>query len=80
METTKNYLTAFIDESGSITKTDVEHHRYFIIAILFTRNAKRIKRYFQKGIASLMQDVRYKEIMNKNGEIKGSEVSETKKK
>lgn len=79
METAKKHLTAFIDESGSITKTDVEHHRYFIIAILFTRNAKRIKRYFQKGIASLMQDTRYKKMMDSNGEIKGSEVSETKK-
>lgn len=75
----KTDLTAFIDESGSITKTDIEHHQYFIIAILFTKNSKRIKRYFKKGIASLMQNEKYKKLMNKNGEIKGSEVSETKK-
>lgn len=80
MESEKNFLTAFIDESGSITKTDVEHHKYFIIAILFTRKSKRIRRYFQKGIASLMQDEKYKKLMENHGEIKGSEVSETKKK
>ena len=79
MDEEKNFLTAFIDESGSITKTDVEHHKYFIITILFTRNSKRIKRYFKKGIASLMKNKKYKELMENNGEIKGSEVSETKK-
>ena len=56
----KTDLTAFIDESGSITKTDIEHHQYFIIEILFTKNSKRIKRYFKKGIASLMQNEKYK--------------------
>ena len=72
-------MTAFIDESGSITKTNIEHHKYFIIAILFTRNSKRIKRYFKKGISSLMRSEKYKKTMKENGEIKGSEVSETKK-
>ena len=79
MEIEKNFLTAFIDESGSITKTNIEHHKYFIIAILFTRNSKRIKRYFKKGISSLMRSEKYKKTMKENGEIKGSEVSETKK-
>ena len=79
MNEEKHDLVAFIDESGSITKTDVEHHKYFIIAILFTRNSKRIKRYFKKGIASPMQDEKYKKLMEEHGEIKGSEVSETKK-
>lgn len=66
MDTEKTFLTVFIDESGSITKTDVEHHKYFIIALLFTRNSGRIKRYFQKGIASLMQNPKYKTIMTQN--------------
>lgn len=79
MNKDKTFLTAFIDESGSITKTDIEHNKYFIIAILFTRNSKKIKRYFRKGIASLMKDNKYKDIMNTDGEIKGSKVSETKK-
>ena len=79
MEIDKKDLIAFVDESGSITKTDVEHHKYFVIGILFTRNSKRLKRYFKKGIASLMKSEKYKKLMEDNGEIKGSEVSETKK-
>ena len=59
MENTKSMLyedlSVFIDESGSITKTDISFNRYFIIAILFTRKYSRIKRYFQKGIASLIK-------------------------
>ena len=47
--------------------------------MLFTRKSKRIKRYFKKGISSLMNFDKYERIMNENGEIKGSEVSETKK-
>lgn len=79
MSDEKKILTAYIDESGSITKKDVKHNKYFIIAILFTRETKRVKRYFKKGIASLMQNKKYAKLMNRNGEIKGSEVSETKK-
>ena len=73
-------LSMFIDESGSITKTNMSFNRYFIIAILFTRKYGRIKRYFEKGIASLIQDEKYKEMLKNNGEIKGSKLSETKKK
>ena len=79
MDKEKFDLSVFIDESGSITKTDIEHHKYFIIAVLFTRNSKRIKRYFKKGISSLMNSKKYEKIMNEKGEIKGSEVSETRK-
>lgn len=42
-------INVYIDESGSITKKDIEHHKYFVIAILFTRNSQRVKRYFKKG-------------------------------
>lgn len=73
-------LTAFIDESGSITKTDIEHHKYFVIAILFTRNSIKLKRYFRKGISWLIKSKKYRNLLLANGEIKGSEVSETKKK
>ena len=80
MDKEKSSLTAYIDESGSITKTDIEHHKYFIIAILFTRNTSRLKRYFRKGISSLMRsNLKYEKIMENNGEIKGSQVSESKK-
>ncbi len=73
-------LSMFIDESGSITKTNISSNRYFVIAILFTRKFGRLKRYFQKGIASLIQNPKYKEMLESNGEIKGSKLSETKKK
>lgn len=73
-------LSLFIDESGSITKTDISYNRYFIIAILFTRKYSRLKRYFQKGIASLIQDPKYKKMLEDHGEIKGNKLSETKKK
>lgn len=49
----------YIDESEIITKKDIEHHKYFVIAILFTRNSKRIKRHFKKGIATLTQNAKY---------------------
>lgn len=73
-------LSVFIDESGSITKTNVSHNRYFIIAILFARKYNRLQRYFRKGISSLIQDPKYKIALEENGEIKGSKLSETKKK
>ena len=79
-DTTYEDLSMFIDESGSITKTNMSFNRYFVIAIFFTRKYSRIKRYFEKGIASLIQDERYKEMLKNNGEIKGSKLSETKKK
>ena len=72
-------INVYIDDSGSITKKDIEHHKYFVIAILFTRNSQRVKRYFKKGIASLTQNAKYRECLKSKGEIKGSEVTETKK-
>lgn len=84
MKNTKNTvyedLSMFIDESGSITKTKISSNRYFVIAILFTRKYGRLQRYFQKGIASLIQNPKYKDMLEKDGEIKGNKLSETKKK
>ncbi len=80
MEIEKKDLTLFIDESGSITKTDVSFNRYFIIAVLFTRDSNKLKKHFRKGISSLIQNPKYKKILEENGEIKGKELSETKKK
>lgn len=48
-EPEKESLIVFVDESGSITKTDVSNNRYFIIALLFTRDSDRLKRYYQYG-------------------------------
>ena len=80
MDATKQGLTVFVDESGSITKTDIEHNRFFIIAILFTRDTIRLKKYFRKGLANLLKVEKYKTLHDENGEIKGSQVSETRKK
>lgn len=72
-------LVVFIDESGSITKTNVRNNKYFIVAMLFTKNSAKLKRYFKKGLAKLLKKKRYKEILDRNGEIKGSDISETQK-
>lgn len=80
MDKEKFDLSVFIDESGSITKTNISHNKYFIIAVLFTRNSKKLKTQFRRGISSLIKKKKYSEILLKNGEIKGSEVSEKKKK
>lgn len=80
MEYDKLDLSVFIDESGSITKTAISHNKYFVVAILFTRNSVKLKQQFRKGISSLIKMKNYKDILDANGEIKGSEVSETKKK
>ena len=37
MDKEKFNLSVFVDESGSITKTDISHNKYFFIAVLFTR-------------------------------------------
>lgn len=77
----KKDLTVFIDESGSITKTDVSSNRYFIIALLFTRNSDKLKKQFRKGIAKLIRkNQKYNKLLLKNREIKGAELSEKKKK
>ncbi len=80
MEMEKSNLSVYIDESGSITKTNVSHNKYFIIAILFTRNSKNIKTQFRRGISKLIKKEKYKKLLEENGEIKGAEVSETRKK
>ena len=80
-EPEKESLIVFVDESGSITKTDVSNNRYFIIALLFTRDSDRLKRYYRKGISALIKkSPKYKKILDENGEIKGSELPEAKKK
>lgn len=77
----KESLTVYVDESGSITKTAISKNRYFIVALLFTRDSERLKRYYRKGISTLIKkSPRYKKILNENGEIKGSELPEAKKK
>ena len=45
MDKEKFDLSVFIDESGSITKTNISHNKYFIIAVLFTRKRNILKYY-----------------------------------
>jgi hypothetical protein len=77
---TKQGLSVYVDESGSITKNNVTNNQHFIIAVLFTRETARLKRYFRKGISTLLKINKYRILQTKNGEIKGSQVSETVKK
>lgn len=79
MDLEKSDLSIFIDESGSITKNDIKHHKYFIIAILCTKNSKKLKTQFRKGISSLIKNPKFEKILKENGEIKGTEVTETQK-
>lgn len=80
MANEKKGLSVFIDESGSITKTNISHNKYFIIAILFTRNSENLKTHFRRGISRLVRNEQYRTILEEKGEIKGNFLSETKKK
>lgn len=71
---TESDLLAF-----EITKTNISQNRYFIIAILFTRNSEKLKRYFRKELAKLIRNPKYKKLLDEKGEIKGVDLSETKK-
>lgn len=80
MEEVKNTVYVYVDESGSITKTNISNNRYFIIAMLFTDNPTAIRRLFKKKISQLIKnDSKRKETLIKNKEIKGSDISESKK-
>ena len=71
----------FVDESGSITKTNVSNNRYFIIAMLFTEEPVAIRRLYKKKISQMMRkNDKYREKIRQNKEIKGSDISETIKK
>lgn len=48
MENRKD-LSVFIDESGSITKTNISQNRYFIIAILLPEIARNLNDIFAKS-------------------------------
>ena len=43
----KTDLTAFIDESGRITKTDIEHHQFYNCNSVY-KEFKKNKKIFQK--------------------------------
>ncbi len=71
-------LYVYVDESGSITKTNISNNRYFVIAMIFTDDPIAIRRLFKKKISQMMKrNDKYRELIQQNKEIKGSDISET---
>ena len=54
-ETQEKTLYAYVDESGSITKTNISNNRYFVIAMIFTDDPISIRRLFRKKISQMMK-------------------------
>ena len=66
-----------MDESGSITKTNISTNRYFVIAMLFTEDPVSIRRLYKNKISQMMRKSdTYRDLIHKNREIKGSDISE----
>lgn len=77
----QNTLYVYVDESGSITKTNISNNRYFVIAMVFTDDPVAIRRLFKKKISQMMKkNDKYKDMIRMKKEIKGSDISETTKK
>ena len=75
-----NTVYVYVDESGSITKTNVSNNRYFVIAMVFTDNPIAIRRLFKKKISQMIKNnSKRKEELILNKEIKGSDLSEKEK-
>lgn len=74
-------IYVYVDESGSITKTNVSNNQYFVISLIFTDNPVKVRRLFKKKISQMMRkNNKYEEMIRFNKEIKGSDISETVKK
>ena len=79
LEKTENGTTVYVyvDESGSITKTNISNNRYFVIAMIFTEDPVAIRRLYKKSISKLMRkNDKYTDWIHKNREIKGSDITE----
>ena len=75
-----NSLYVFVDESGTITKTNISNNRYFVIAMIFTDDPVAIRRLYKNKISQMMRkNSLYKDMIISNHEIKGSDISETTK-
>ena len=78
--TQEKTLYVYVDESGSITKTNISNNRYFVIAMVFTDDPVKIRRLFKKKISQMMKrNEKYKDMIYSKKEIKGSDISETTK-
>ena len=75
-----NNIYVYVDESGSITKTNINQNRYFVIAMLFTDKPIVVSRLFKKKISQLMRkNSKYEKQVKLNKEIKGADISESVK-
>ena len=71
-------IFVYVDESGSITKTNISDNRYFVIAMLFTDDPVAIRRLYKNRISKLMRKSdKYREMIKNMREIKGADISET---
>ena len=78
--TQEKTLYVYVDESGSITKTNISNNRYFVIAMVFTDDPVKIRRLFKRKISQMMKkNEKYKDMIYSKKEIKGSDISETTK-
>ena len=79
-KTQEKTLYVYVDESGSITKTNISNNRYFVIAMVFTDDPIAIRRLYKKKISQMMKkNEKYKDMIYSKKEIKGSDISETTK-
>lgn len=70
-------LSCYIDESGIITNTYNENHRYFIVVIVATTNAKKLRKRFKDSRLRAIKNhpSLFNELKN-NKEIKGNDINE----
>lgn len=74
-------IYVYVDESGSITKTNISNNRYFVIAMIFTDDPVAVRRLYKNRISKMMRkNDKYKDMIISKKEIKGSDISETTKK
>ena len=71
-------LSAFVDESGSIIKGVLQHKDFFVIALIFTDNERFLNKVFKKKRFQILNENERK-ILSEAKEIKGSEISESRK-
>ena len=73
-------IYVYVDESGSITKTNISNNRYFVIAMIFTDDPVAVRRLYKNRISKMMRkNDKYKDMIINKKEIKGSDISETTK-
>jgi len=76
-ESSSKKVYVYVDESGSITKSEISNNRYFVIAMLFTEDPVAIRRLYKSKISQMMKrNDKYKNMILTKKEIKGSDISE----